>query len=454
MLGALLTMVAAASPVDGLPVDAPDRSQPPPVVAPTPWALPEISASRSGDGYRVQHVELSGASDVEYRILFHVPGGANDPASRIAVDLWTAETVLSPPGWLDLVLDDLSMAVDSYSAGDAVVVSAVGLRTLVLPTVDVLEEIVYLPRYRRAHIRQAVREAVRSMTKDTSPSFRADEALRWAWDDPSRGRSIEPRDWRRVKRKDVLARHEAWRRSRVTVLVVGEVPDPLLEHIGEVLDPAAPLDTEGTLPEAEDRQARMIGVDLPGSTQAAIRLRTAAPRRGSVEDASMRVLDITLGQGFGSVIHSTLVGDLGLAYDVWASHQRAAVSPHWTIQTSVRPQDAAEALQTIQRILEDVAKDGIDDIRRRGAWATSTRLWNESVESPYMAGQFYEDLALAGESVATAEGQLAEIGRVTSEQLSEVAGAYLLSGQLWVVCGDRGVLGPQLAAAGFVVDWQ
>jgi predicted Zn-dependent peptidase len=447
VIAALLACAALAGP---------DRTAPPPVELAEPWSHPDAELLLDAPGRRVLYVHVEDALDVEVHAISHFGASPRDPATDAAAWLWTWETWARRAWDLAEELDDLGVLVDVWPMDDAVVLEAVGANTRVVPTATLLQDIWLSPRFRRRDVGFHRRESLRELAADPGLAASADAALEAAWyptDHPWAPASR--RDWRRLRRSDVIAAHQAWLTAPMTLVITGDLVRHQLKVLAEALAGPPALHGASATPAPATpvpRGVRVVGVDRPGSAVAAIRLRTPVPPRPHPDHAAMRSIDLAIGQGFASRLHRRLVNELGIAYDVVASHLATANTGTWTVATSVQTRDVGRVIDEVQRALASLGAGGLTDTELAGAAATAVRTWNERAVTLYDLSLLHQELAIGGEALTERREAVLAPADVGAPDTARVANEWLLPTQVWVVEGDREALEPMLRR--FDVTWR
>jgi zinc protease len=459
----------AAAAVVGSP--GPDRSARPQVVAPSPMTYAEPEIRRLTDAIQVQYVRVEGARKVEVHVLHHrggldLPEPGERPETLSAADQAT--------GWLQ------DMATEAYPAQrlsetkslhDVELTSWLGYRSsgvdLAVPAeelalgLELLGETLREPSFPAKEVRRYRRDMLRFYYYEgpTQPASVAANALSFSWYTPDHPYGARPdlEAWSHVSRADVLARHDRiLREAPVTVLVVGDVdPDEVNPMLARFLDMGSPGVQNAEPPLVPPGGQQRLAVDMPGTAQALLRLRTNAPLQPDVDRPTLRVLDFCLGGSFLSRLNKNLREDKGWTYGVSSTYGSNRVRGQWTVSVDVPLQHAAEAVREIEAELDRVVASGLTVEEISGARNSFVSGWNLAMLNAASAAAFYDDRLQAQETVVEARSRVDALAAVTPEETRRVAAAWLAAdrARTWVVVGDRAGLEPELASLGWAVTW-
>lgn len=263
------------------------------------------------------------------------------------------------------------------------------------------------------------------------------------------------RDFRRVGRGDLRRAHRAiLARGAPSILVVGdttwETVRPALEEAWSGLPGTA---GPPELPPPPPRGPRVILVDLPGLTVAALALDMPAPGAFTPELPAVELLAELWAGAFGSRLNLLLRERLGLAYGVdgrlrvWPGHGR------WQVTTTVAPGAVGEALDAMHGELWALAKRPPEDAEVEAA-RRAMFLQGAAALGSLESLAFQLGVAEAyGRPATWARDQQRRYAEVSAEAVREAARRLTASDEVvWVVVGDRFDVEPALEAAGWTPD--
>lgn len=436
----------------------PDRSRPPTVAALPVPPLPVPQVLALSDGTPVWLVERHDVPLVRVELsLQHGWLGAPDPlATRLLgalVDEGTA--AMDPVEWADAVADlgaEVSVGVGVMRAwADVEAVSGTEAEALALARDALLS-----PALTRKELRRVRRAWVRSRQNAwRSGATVHDAALTRAVypADHLLGFLARPADYRRLTRRRVLA---AWRwlveHARPVVLVVGDTTaDEILPILERTWAGLSGLQRWPEVPAPPRSGPKVVLVDHPGVSQAAITLSLPAPGAGSPELPAAELVDEVLGGSFTSRLNANLREDKGYTYGIgstirtWPGHGRLAV------ETTV---DGGVAGLTLGEIHDEIWRiTAVPVTAEELAAARNTLLVQAAVRLGTLESLAF-DLGLLLAYDQPPEAGLQRLERLDGLTLEEVrAEAEALFDDddvVWVITGDRAALLPVLEAAEWV----
>jgi zinc protease len=325
-----------------------------------------------------------------------------------------------------------------------------------------LREVVVEPDFQRKDLDMLRRNQLRWWLVEgpTRADSLISSALAYTWFPPDHPFGARPdvQGWRKTRLRHLRARHRAVLASApVDVMVVADLPwealEPRLEDLLRGLGVDAPLpDPPEFTPPA---RTAVIGIDLRGTDQVSLAMRTAAPVLSDPDSVAFRLIDVAVGGTFLSRLNRSLREERGLTYGIGSDYVLTDDRGHWTITTEFAADDVTEALDAIEGIVAGVAAEGLTQGELDDAVAGRISAWNATLSTVSTTAQTYGARLRNRKDGAWARARLAELGRVSRSESAQVSDRWLgpRAPRLWVVVGDRERLAPQLSERGWEVDW-
>lgn len=471
----LALSVALAEPaVDAVDADAPeaveatgpDRSGPPDVVPPVPFALPDAEVHELSDGVRALYVHVPGVRKVGVEVVLH--RGSLDVADRP-----TPAAHLT--GWIQDAsterwgLEEFAAYKDMYDISVSTWMRYTSLTArLKVPAEDLdfgleaLEEVLLRPEYHKLALRHAHQSFENELYTDgpSSPRTLRSNALTYAWypaDNPY-GARPDVDGWDAVRTADLHALHQRiLDEAPVTVLVVGDVAwsdveAPLRELTADL---GAPGEEHAQPAFTPPTSTRVVCVDVPGVEQVQIGLRLAAPLDGDPDRATFQVVDKVVGGTFLSRLNTVLREEKGYTYGAYSGYLGGLARGHWTLRFDTRTDSTAAAITDVEAVLARLVEGGLTDEEigwGRTAFVTD---WNTDLQTGSYALSAYSDMMDFGRTASEERAHLMSMDAITVDDTREVAARWFGADapRLWVLVGDRSVLEGQLAELGWEAEW-
>jgi zinc protease len=441
----------------------PDRSAPPPVQPPEVLALPGMTTQVLRPGLTLSHLQVDGVRKVEVMVMFE--RGSLDlcpdsPDCDLLTDIWDLASQDSDAPTTEALLDSLDASLLSWMG------RTVGGLELTIPR-DALGEgmallgaVLHTPGLPRGELRLA-RENTLDWYRETGPSDMADvasTARKYGFyaADSVYGERPDLRAIKKVRRRDLRDLHaELLSAAPVHVLVVGDVAladiqDAVVTLVGDLGVPG----DRTTLPAyAPMAASSIIAIDMPGP-QAAVRLITEAPGRTDADRVPFSAIDFALGGSFVSRLNANLREEKGWTYGAGSWHSAGDTHGFWTASVDVEAENVAGAVTEIRGELFGMLSGGATTDEIEAAWLDEVTWWNRRLETAGTAASFYQQLILQEESLDALAERLSAARALTTADTLPVATTWL-SGRprLWVIVGDRGLIGAQVESLELPVQW-
>ncbi|MEN0067271.1 MAG: insulinase family protein [Myxococcota bacterium] len=446
-------------------LNAPDRSAPPAVDPPALLELDEAQQMTLSNGVHVEFVRVPGVRRVEvdvriergqtalpdipmaqWQMLNAALGDATRNRSPEAVSIYT-----------DLYDIDLNYSV-SVRRGRADISVP---RENLAQAVELLAETIAEPAFLRKELRRSARNTLQWVVGQAQHRFSttANYAMVYHWyrDHPF-GRRPDYAGALRVKPSQLTKLYERWRDGAPAIVsVAGDVSwsdvEPLLEaHLVPLTRPGhrAP-----PVPEVVPPAASVLGIDMPGSSQAMIQLLAEGPRRDSPEFATANAANFALGGHFLSRLNANLREDKGLTYGARSNLYAFLNLSRWTLSVEVRGKDVGAALTEVRHELARLLDEGITPAELDAAWRAEAVAWNTVRANASSASNQYTTMAEHGDTAADVRTRIEQLANLDLSTVGPTVRTYLDASapHLWVFVGDRATLEPQLAEFGLEPRW-
>lgn len=451
------------------PVEAPagpDRSRAPEVLPPEVLSLPEPTVHPLGPGVVAWHVRVPQVRKVVVQVipdrgLVELLGR---PTQEGRATGWMADVAAGPYGAAALSeLRDLNEIELSSSIGlhDGKIALSVPKDQLPLG-LELQSLVLRQPTWPKKDLARYLRDQQLWYTVEgpTSQAALANSALAFAWfpADHPYGARPDLTELKGVKPKGLDALYDRWlRESPITAVVVGdvaweEVEAPLkaaLTGLGREGTPAAML--EVALPAGR----KVVGVDLKGQAQVAVRLRMPAPPRGHEDRVPMIAANWVLGGHFLSRLNKILREEKGYTYGSGSAYNNGDTWGAVTVQVDVKAENLADTLAVIDAELARLCADGVTveelDMARRSLVAD----WNNAFQTADSAVQPYLWALEEQRTIGEMRALRTALADLTPERVAAAATTWLGPDQprVTVLVGDREALSPVVEGLGQPTTW-
>jgi predicted Zn-dependent peptidase len=265
-----------------------------------------------------------------------------------------------------------------------------------------------------------------------------------------------PKETRAVRREDLVALHQrVFDPRRMSIVVTGSVS---YDDVVSALDDAFGKQAPGTaaLPPAEPAvsspasAARVVLVDVPGNSIAAISVGAAGPRAGAPESESTGLALSALTDPSLGRLPKRLRDDLGYTSQLTKWDLGLRASGLVSFYTRVASENVGVALKETDAILRAFAGQGPseDEVKALRDRALS---WTASAfETTAEADRVYGDYLVAGQPPDMAVTRKDRLAQVTAGSVKAAAAQYLDPDRMrYVVAGDAAALKGPLEALGW-----
>lgn len=481
MIQSLLLLLATARAADPVPAPAaaaptptveapapkagPDRSKPPPVADPVLRDLPEPEEHAIGN-VKVHFVPVEGIRKVALYVRFD--RGSIDLAGKptewtTAMNaLWGEETDEHGATELSMLLDlnsiELNTALKPTEGGFSLFFPKDRLDV----AVGVGREVLATPEFTGKDTKRWVRDRHVQLTLagPSSQAQVADAALSWAWypaDHPF-GARPDVHAAENMSKGPLVEGYAKWLASApLELTVIGDLSwseaEPALKRLVDGYGAAGERTPDPAFAPAAG--IRVIGVDMPGQEQVAVRLRTPAPLKDDPDQMTAWTLNWALGGNFLSRLNSNLRELRGYTYGARSSYLAMPTRGAFTISVDVPKEVAASTIMEIDAEMQRVADGGLTSLEIDSAWRAAAGDWNDTFANAYTAFGTYDGLIDVGDTLAEGRARTEQVKGVVPRDTRRVAARYFgaEAPRVWVLVGDRKALEPQLAGLGWTVQW-
>lgn len=469
LLFLLLRAPAHAQEAAAVAVVAPDRSAPPAVIPPTMLSLPLPSQKELRPGVVLSHLRVEGVRKVEVMVMFHrgttdLCGVADPTPCRMLAQIWELASTETEAIALEARLDGLDGDLTSWLGQTSGGLELTIPRGALSEGLSLLQEVLHAPGLPRDELRRSRTDLLEWYEKSAPADLGqvAQSARQFGFYAPSTPEGVRP-DLRALKRVRVKALRDLHRRlletAPVSVLVVGDLSqaeaEAALAGVLEGVGVAGPWSVPA--PYGPMGASSVVAVDMPGQSQAAIRLASAAPPRADADQVPFGALNFALGGSFTSRLNANLREEKGWTYGAGSRYAAQTTHGTWWVGVDVEAVNVAAAVAEIQAEVAGVRDQGVTDAELDAAWLDEITGWNRILETAGSAAATYQGLLLQQEAVGDRAARLTALQGLTAAALADTAvGARWLGAenpQLWVIVGDRQQIGAQVEGLGMPVQW-
>ena len=459
MRASRLAVLLLLAPALAAAQQAPNRSRPPALAAPTKLTLPSIDKRELKNGLDVWLVEAHEVPLVQVNLVIHA-GSGDDPPGAFGLASLTAAMLDEGAGDRNAlqIADEIEFLGAELSATSSFDASAVRLNVPVraLPrALSIMADIALEPTFPADELERLREERLTSLlqARDDPAAVAAAAFPRVVFGDAHRyGTSAvgTTKTLAAFTAQQLKAFHaERYRPANATLIVVGDITAatvlPLLETAfgswtGERTARAA-------VPAATPPPARQVTiVDMPGAAQSAIRVGTVGVARSTPDYFPLQVLNTVLGGSFTSRLNQNLREEHGYAYGANSRFDMRLAPGPFLAGANVQTDKTAESLTEIFKELDAIRKPiGGDELAKtKNYLALGFPGAFETIED--LAGRL-EELAIYGLPDQYYANYTAQIGAVTAAAAQRAATAHIEPGTLAVVVvGDRARIEPGIRA--------
>jgi len=455
-LAALLVLAPALAAAQ----QAPNRTRPPTLAAPTPLTLPSIEKHKLKNGLDVWLVEAHEVPLVQVNLVIHA-GSGDDPAGAFGLASLTAAMLDEGAGDRNAlqIADQIEFLGGELSAASSFDASAVRLNVPVSAlarALPIMADVALEPTFPADELERLREERLTALlqARDDPAAVAAAAFPRVVFGDAHRyGTSAvgTTKTLAAFSTQQLAAFHaERYRPANATLIVVGDVTTatvmPLVENaFGAWTGERAA--TRAAVPAAPAPRARQVTiVDMPGAAQSAIRVGTVGVARSTPDYFPLQVLNTALGGSFTSRLNQNLREEHGYAYGANSRFDmRLAPGPFVAganVQTDKTAESLTEIFKELDAIRKPIASDELGKTKNYLALGFPGAF--ETIED--LAGRI-EELAIYGLPDQYFANYTAQIGAVTAATAERAATAHIEPGTLAVVVvGDRARIEPGIRA--------
>ncbi len=329
-----------------------------------------------------------------------------------------------------LELEARGGALDAYTSRDHTSFQARVLDEDLPRALDVLTDLVRNPALRESDLateRKVVLEEI-SQVEDTPDDLVFDLHAAALWPDHPYGFSIlGTRDTvGRLSAEDLRALHRAAYHPRhVVIAAAGSLShEILLKLLGKLgwftFDPGP--EPQPILPVPPG--VRVVKHVPRDSAQTHIVIGTDTFAHVDPRRYALLLLTTVLGGGMSSLLFQRLREELGLAYAINTFQSLYQLSGVAGVYLGTRPSSAAQAIEEVLREFAKVAREGLAPRALRDAAQQVKGQFTLSLETPVARMYRLATIAVYGEPYRTIDQVLAEIDRVTVDQVAAVAAEF------------------------------
>jgi zinc protease len=352
--------------VDTSPIpSAFDRSQEPPKGPDPLLAIPEIwqdSLSNEMEIFGIEHNELP---LVQFSIT--IPGGdlADEIDKPAVADLLSGlmmeGTQHKTPVELEEAIDELGAAINMSTGSEQITVSARMLASKFPQTIDLVQEILFEPRWDEKEFDRLKSELTEQVNRiDANPSSTAGRVfgkLVYGKDNIfAYGYNGTPEGVRAVTMDDLKAYYAKYLSpSGSYITIVGDISheDAVagFESLAKLWKPSNAAIPEWDMPQVPE-QAQLYLVDFPGAMQSEIRIGYPALKFTDDDYHPVQVMNYKLGGSFNSVVNLILREEKGYTYGARTGFSGSLTSGTFAASAAVQATATQESVQIFHDEME------------------------------------------------------------------------------------------------------
>lgn len=261
-------------------------------------------------------------------------------------------------------LERRAIALSGQASLDDGIVSVNCLAEQAQEAVRLLAEVIQYPAFDPSEFEKLRRQQTTSLSvQEQSPDYQADRQLRkelFAGHPYARTPEGETEDLNRLSPPDLAAFWEQFARPEKAVLIfAGDIqPERAFTlaktYLGSWKNPH-PLPDIALSPVPPTSSRRLCLVDMPGSSQAQIRIgQLGLTRHDQPEYFISRIVGSYFGGSFNSRLNRVVRVEKGLTYGIWSTYLAFHQAGMFTIQTFTRNDSVPQTIRTIFDLIEDL----------------------------------------------------------------------------------------------------
>lgn len=415
-----------------------DRTQAPPVHAPSKLRLPRPAQYTLSNGIPVYEINLGTQEIVKIELVFY----AGRPFERAPLVASSTATLLKE-GTTVFSAAEIAERLDFYggtlsaSAGmDTGSLTLYSLNKHLEPLLEVLTAVLTTPTFPQreldTHIARSKQRQQVDLERNDVVAYREVTERIFGSTHPY-GYNSTPALYDALTRAQLVEHYQrCYTAANCQVIVSGRLrPDmrALLERTCANLPLGERLHAEIDATPLPPGTAR---IELSNSVQSAIRL----GRRLDLEEpdrAHMLVLDVILGGYFGSRLMANIREDKGYTYNIFSSYDRLMQGAFFYIGTEVSTEVEQLALREIHNEMERLREEliGEEELEMVRNYMLGTIL--TSLDGPFNISEIVRTLVIDGHSFDRPEQTVAAIRSVDAETLRALARRVLRPKDMWTV---------------------
>jgi predicted Zn-dependent peptidase len=455
------------------PLQAVDRSAPPPVEAIKDLTFPAIERMTLSNGIPVEFAKRTTVPTVRMSVVFDA-GKAGDPKDKLGTQGLMLTLLDEGAGKLDSIgiaeaQERLGALISTSTTMDRTSVSMFALKANLAPSLDLLADIIERPTFAPPEIERLRGQVLAGIAAENAePRGIARRVLPRLIYGPSHPYGVPlsgsgtEEGVKAVTRADLLAFHDTWLRpDNMKIFVTGDTSlaelKPLLEaRFGTWAMPAPPKGAKVFRTEQTAGPPRIVLIDRPQSPQSYIMAGHLLPAKGTDDPLTLVTANEVVGGSFLSRLNMDLRETKGWAYGVGTTiAQVREQMPFYFVAPVQSDQTGPAIAAAIADMKEFLTAKGVNEEERArtinnqirslpGSFETSNDLLGALVtmDTLHRPDDYYTKLP-------------ARYRAMTAAQLDEAARSMIHPDQLiWVVVGDAKLVRPQLDKLGIPVEQQ
>lgn len=417
-------------------------TSPPAPAAPRTVQFPRPVERTLANGLRVIVVHRAGIPVVAAQLSIRSGGEIDPPAlggvADFTASLLTKGTQKRTAPQIAEAMEALGGSIGSGAAWDSSSVSVAVMSDKASQAISIMADAVRNPVFSEEEIERYRTQVLDDLSVNLSQPGTVARivASRVVFGDGAYGHPLSgtPETVARIKRDDVVRIHQTYYRPDNAILVIGGDirPDAAFriatQLFGDWKKPKPPLPAAGDTAAAvvpAEKAGRVVVIDKPDAGQTAVTLVRPGIRRADAEYFTGIVANTVLGGGYSARLNQEVRIKRGLSYGAASNlAARRAVGP-FMAATQTKNESGAEVASLLLSELRRLAASPVplDEMTPRKATLTGN-FARALATTAGLVGQI-SDFALLGVSLDSANGYVANVGKVTGADVAKFAGSRL-----------------------------
>jgi len=296
----------------------------------------------------------------------------NVGVSNLMTDILMEGTKNKTPQELEDAIDGLGSSISMYTDKESIKISVFSLKRNFQPTLDILEEILFEPRWDENELEKIIKKTVEQIKRQNSdPTSIADNVYQkliyksHIFSNSTLGsadyvKSITMQDLKNYYSKNISS-------HLTNITIVGDIKKSnAINAFKPIVSRWKKLDVEipqYDFPE-EDKKGAIYFVDIPNAKQSIIRAGFLGPSRSNKEYFPATAMNSRLGYTPKCLFESVLRGEKGYTYAARSFFTGTRYPGPYTVWTSVKTNSTEDSMNSIYKLLSNyrnpISQDDLD----------------------------------------------------------------------------------------------